>query len=110
MSATNPADDEANMNATKTFTDAEILTTIKSMTRPVKRLEGMTVEAHMPHIQSEFGTKQVRVDESMTGGRMGRRSTLRTLPNVTEARVIKIAEANGYKASPGGVWLALVTP
>jgi len=32
-----------------------------------------------------------------------------TLPNVTEARVIKIAEANGYKASPGGLWLELVT-
>ncbi len=96
------------MNATKTFTDAEILTTIKSMTRSVKRLEGMTVEAYMPHIQSEFGTKQVRVEDSVGGGRMGRRSTLRTLPNVTEARVIKIAEANGYKASPGGVWLELV--
>lgn len=91
-----------------TFTDTEILATIKSMTRPVKRLEGMTMEAYMPHIQGVFGTKEIRVSESMTGGRHGRMASTRNLPNVTEARVIKIAEANGYKASPGGVWLELV--
>ena len=92
----------------KTFTDAEILATIKSMTRPVKRLEGMTAEADMGHVQSELGRYDVRVSESLTGGRHGRRASTRNLPNVTDARVIKIAEANGYKASPGGVWLELV--
>lgn len=93
----------------KTFTDAEILATIKSMTRPVKRFEGMTMEAYMPHIQGVFGTKEIRVSESLTGGRHGRRALTRNFPNVTNTRVIKIAEANGYSASPGGYHLELVT-
>jgi len=63
----------------------------------------------MPHIQDALGRYNVRVSESMTGGRHGRMASTRNLPNVTEARVIKIAEANGYKASPGGLWLELVT-
>jgi len=92
-----------------TFTDAEILATIKSMTRAVKRLEGVTMEADMPHIQNALGRKEIRVAESQGGGLMGRRTSYRNLPNVTERRIIKIAEANGYKASPGGVWLELVT-
>ena len=86
-----------------TFTDAEILATIKSMTRPVKRLEGMTMEADMAHVQSEFGRFEVRVNSER------RNTTTRSLPNVTERRVIKIAEANGYKASSGGYHLELVT-
>jgi len=49
------------------------------------------------------------VSESMTGGRHGRMASTRNLPNVTNARVIKIAEANGYKASPGGYYLELVS-
>jgi len=92
----------------KTFTDAQILSVIKSMTRSQKRLEGMMMVADMPHIQDALGRYNVRVSESMTGGRHGRMASTRNLPNVTNARVIKIAEANGYKASPGGVWLELV--
>jgi hypothetical protein len=90
----------------KTFTDAEILATIKSMTRPVKRLEGMTAEANMAHVQSELGRKEIVVQDRRYGQRP---AGLRNLPNVTEARVARVAEANGYKASPGGVWLELVT-
>jgi len=93
----------------KTFTDAQILSVIKSMTRSQKRLEGMMMVADMPHIQDALGRYNVRVSESMTGGRHGRMASTRNLPNVTNARVIKIAEANGYKASPGGLWLELVT-
>lgn len=93
------------MNA-KTFTDAQILATIKSMTRPVKRLEGMTMEADMPHIQNALGRKEIATHDRLHGQRL---AGTRNLPNVTERRVIKIAEANGYKASPGGYHLELVT-
>ncbi len=92
-----------------TFTDAEILATIKSMTRPRMTVEGIIDVADMPHIQDTLGRYNVRVSESMTGGRHGRMASTRNLPNVTEARVIKIAEANGYKASPGGYYLELVS-
>ena len=89
----------------KTFTDAEILATIKSMTRPVRTYEGMVDTADMCHIQSILGRKEIVTQDRRYGQRP---AGLRNLPNVTEARVIKIAEANGYKASPGGVWLELV--
>jgi len=90
-----------------TFTDAQILDAIRFMTAPQKRFEGPTMEAYMPHIQDVFGTKEIRIGPVFLG-HTTRRASSRFLPNVTEARVIKIAEANGYKASPGGVWLELV--
>ena len=93
----------------KTYTDAEILATIKSMTRPMMTVEGLIDIADMAHIQDELGRYDVRVSESLTGGRHGRMASTRNIPNVTERRVIKIAEANGYKASPGGYHLELVT-
>lgn len=90
------------MNATKKYTDAQILSTIVKMTRPVKRVEGMIMEADMAHIQDELGRYDVRVTGSLTGDR---RACTRNLPNVTPARVVKIAQANGYTASPG--WYSL---
>ena len=89
----------------KTFTDAEILAVIVKMTRPVKTFEGMVDTADMCHVQSELGRKEIVVQDRRYGQRP---AGLRNLPTVTNAHVIKIAEANGYKASPGGVWLELV--
>lgn len=93
------------MAAPKKYTDAEILSTIVKMTRSVKRVEGMIMEADMAHIQDELGRYDVCVEGSLTGGRHGRRACTRNLPNVTPARVVKIAQANGYTASPG--WYSL---
>ena len=89
----------------KTFTDAEILSTIVKMTRPMMTVEGLIDIADMAHIQDELGRYDVHVEGSLTGGRHGRRACTRNLPNVTPARVVKIAQANGYTASPG--WYSL---